>query len=272
MNVTEKILFLGTGHATVTRCYNTCFILKCGDYSLLVDGGGGNTILNNLTASGVALSDISGIFVTHTHIDHLLGILWILRMIGEDSLEGKYSGSCIVYGSNDTLNVIDYICRHTFSSAVLHSMLQRVTLYKTSHLDKVELDTKFSLMPIEVGEIVGQQLGFKATMPSGKVLVCLGDTPCKEQHILFASGADWLLCEAFCLDKDKPRYHPNNLGHETVIDAATFAEKANVKNLILYHTNDFCLSERKITYTEEARTKYSGKIYVPDDLECIICK
>lgn len=43
-----ELIVLGTGNATVTRCYNTCFALKQNNAVLLVDAGGGNGILSQL--------------------------------------------------------------------------------------------------------------------------------------------------------------------------------------------------------------------------------
>ena len=43
-----KITMLGTGHATVTNCYNTCFTISENDKHFLVDAGGGNGILKQL--------------------------------------------------------------------------------------------------------------------------------------------------------------------------------------------------------------------------------
>lgn len=43
-----KLSFLGTGNATATKCYNTCFLLEADGDFLLVDAGGGNTILSRL--------------------------------------------------------------------------------------------------------------------------------------------------------------------------------------------------------------------------------
>ena len=42
--MSEKIdiIFLGTGNALTTRCYNTCFILRSQGSQLMVDAGGGN--------------------------------------------------------------------------------------------------------------------------------------------------------------------------------------------------------------------------------------
>ena len=40
-----------------------------------------------------------------------------------------------------------------------------------------------------------------------------------------------------------------------------------MKNLVLYHTEDTRLAERKALYTKEAAEYFSGNVYVPDDLE-----
>ena len=41
MNEIEtELIMLGTGNATVTKCYNTCFIHKTKETVLLVDAGG----------------------------------------------------------------------------------------------------------------------------------------------------------------------------------------------------------------------------------------
>ncbi len=42
----EKIVMLGTGHAMVTKCFNTCFLLQNAQESVLVDCGGGNLSKN----------------------------------------------------------------------------------------------------------------------------------------------------------------------------------------------------------------------------------
>ena len=43
-----NLTLLGTGNATVTHCYNTCFVLHESGQYLLVDGGGGNGLLCQL--------------------------------------------------------------------------------------------------------------------------------------------------------------------------------------------------------------------------------
>ena len=76
-----KLTMLGTGNALVTNCYNTCFLLEDRGQTFLVDGGGGNTILSQIKSADYDWMNIRHIFVTHKHIDHLLGVIWMVRMI-----------------------------------------------------------------------------------------------------------------------------------------------------------------------------------------------
>ena len=55
MNEIEtELIMLGTGNATVTKCYNTCFILKTKESVLLVDAGGGKWNFKSVGKSGCA--------------------------------------------------------------------------------------------------------------------------------------------------------------------------------------------------------------------------
>ncbi len=68
-----KLTMLGTGNALVTECYNTCFILDDNRQYFMVDGGG-NAVLTQIKHAGYNWMDMRHIFVTHKHVDHLLGI------------------------------------------------------------------------------------------------------------------------------------------------------------------------------------------------------
>ena len=83
------ITFLGTGNAQATACYNTCFLIRDDARRLLVDAGGGNTILNRLAQAGEDWRDVRDIIVTHKHIDHLLGVVWLMRMICQGAQRGS---------------------------------------------------------------------------------------------------------------------------------------------------------------------------------------
>ena len=101
-----EITMLGTGHALVTECYNTCFVINDNGKYFMVDGGGGNTILHQIKCAGFDWMDMREIFVTHKHIDHLMGIIWMVRMICQFMNHGEYKGEANIYGHDDVIAIL----------------------------------------------------------------------------------------------------------------------------------------------------------------------
>ena len=56
----------------------------------------------------------------------------------------------------------------------------------------------------------------------------------------------------------------------TVKDACELAERFGVKNLLLYHTEDRNLVQRREKYREEGTDYFHGSLWIPDDLETIV--
>lgn len=108
-----KLTILGTGNAKVTECYNTCFVLTEGESHFLVDGGGGNGILRQLKSAGIDWTDIKTIFVTHKHIDHVMGIVWMIRMIGQGMKEGRLNYGNAWAGRRAACCFHTIVCRKT---------------------------------------------------------------------------------------------------------------------------------------------------------------
>ena len=106
-----KIIMLGTGNALVTECYNTCFILNDGKKNFLVDTGGGNRILHQLNHAGFSLNDIHDIFISHSHIDHLLGVIWIIRISAQLMNKNNFDGDINIYSHDEVISLIDEIGR-----------------------------------------------------------------------------------------------------------------------------------------------------------------
>ena len=75
----DRLLVFGTGNATVTECYNTCFSLTDGKEFLLVDAGGGNGILGILKHMKVPVERMHHAFLSHRHTDHMLGMVWVMK-------------------------------------------------------------------------------------------------------------------------------------------------------------------------------------------------
>ena len=100
-------------------------------------------------------------------------------------------------------------------------------------------------------------------------LTCCGDEPYNEENEKYALKSDYLLHEAFCLYDQADIFHPYEKHHSTVKDACQLAEKLKVKNVVLYHSEDQNIENRKELYTKEGKAYFGGKIYVPNDLETI---
>ena len=101
----------------------------------------------------------------------------------------------------------------------------------------------------------------------GKKLTCCGDEPYNPCEEKYARKSEWLLHEAFCLFSEADIFSPYEKHHSTVKDACTLAKELEVKNLLLYHTEDKNIKNRKALYTAEGRQHFDGNIYVPNDLE-----
>ena len=267
----NQITMLGTGNATVSQIYNTCFVLQTSSTLLLVDAGGGNGILSQLKKANVLISDIHHLFVTHAHTDHVLGVIWVIRMVAQCK---GYEGLLHVYGNDKVMKVIKTIIDMILAKKQLAKVAERVVFHQLEDGDCFEVgDMKLECFDIQSTK--EKQFGFRAELPSsddsGKplVLACLGDEPYNELNRRYIVGTDWMMCEAFCLYADRDTFKPYEKCHSTALDAGKLAEELGVKNLILYHTEEKTLANRKENYTREAAENFKGRIFVPDDLEVI---
>lgn len=268
---TTQITMLGTGNATVSQIYNTCFVLKTPSTLMLVDAGGGNGILAQLKKVNVQISDIHHLFVTHAHTDHVLGVIWVIRMVAQCK---GYEGLLHVYGNDKVMKVIKTIIDMILAKKQLAKVAERVVFHQLEDDDCFEVgDMKLECFDIQSTK--EKQFGFRAELPSSDesdkplVLACLGDEPYNEQNRRYIVGADWMMCEAFCLYADRDTFKPYEKCHSTALDAGKLAEELGVKNLLLYHTEEKTLANRKENYTREAAENFKGRIFVPDDLEVI---
>ena len=268
----NQIMMLGTGNATVSQIYNTCFVLQTSSTLMLVDAGGGNGILSQLKKVNVQISDIHHLFVTHAHTDHVLGVIWVIRMVAQCK---GYEGLLHVYGNDKVMKVIKTIIDMILAKKQLAKVAERVVFHQLEDGDCFEVgDMKLECFDIQSTK--EKQFGFRAELPSSSdesdkplVLACLGDEPYNEQNRRYIVGADWMMCEAFCLYADRDTFKPYEKCHSTALDAGKLAEELGVKNLILYHTEEKTLANRKENYTREAAKNFKGRIFVPDDLEVI---
>lgn len=265
-----KLTILGTGNATVTECYNTCFAMSENGKHFLVDCGGGNRILKVLKDTNIPLEDIHDIFITHEHADHILGVVWMIRLIGTKMNQGKYEGDLRIYCHSDLVSTIRTLSELTTQKKVCKHFDERILFIPLEHGDKQTIlgneVTFFDIMSTKA-----KQYGFTMDIkqPAGEVVkfTCVGDEPYNEADYEYVKDSDWLMHEAFCLFGEADKFKPYEKHHSTVREACQLAEELKVPNLVLYHTEETHLKERKELYTAEGKQYYHGNLYVPDDLD-----
>ena len=161
-----KLTILGTGNAAVSECYNTCFVLSDKEEHFLVDAGGGNRILKLLKDAGIELEDIHDIFVTHEHIDHVLGVIWLIRMIGQRMNQGRYEGDLRIYCHQELAEKIQTIASLTIQKKVCKHMGERI------QFDIVESGEQRRIMgcPVtffDIASTKAKQFGFTMKLKNG---------------------------------------------------------------------------------------------------------
>jgi len=264
-----KLTMLGTGNALVTECYNTCFVISDGDKNFLVDGGGGSGILRQLKHAGFNWQDMRENFLTHKHIDHFTGILWLVRMICQYMHQREYVGEAKIYGHAEVLQLLDDVAKKLLQPKETRFIGERLHFIPVADGEVLNVIGRATTF-FDIHSTKAKQFGFSMDIGGGKILTCCGDEPCNDYGKIYAENSEWLLHEAFCLYSQADIFDPYGKNHSTVKDACELAENLHVKNLLLYHTEDKNLSARKKLYCAEGQKYFHGKIYVPDDLETLV--
>ena len=263
-----KLTLLGTGDAIVTDCYNTCFVLSEGDEAFLTDGGGGIALLHQLKAANIDWHSIKNIFVTHKHIDHLLGIIWIMRVICDAMNHNKYDGTVNLYAHEEVVGLLRDMAQKLFKSKDFGFVDNGMNLITVADGETREIMGR-EVTFFDIHSTKAKQFGYVMQNVGGGKLTCCGDEPFCEQNRALIEGSRWLLHESFCLYAEREKYNPYEKNHCTVKEAAENAQSLGVENLVIYHTEQDNLKNRPALYTAEARQYFGGNIFVPYDLDVI---
>ncbi len=288
-----SVLFAGTGGSVPTaRRGLPASLVSAGGDRLLVDCGEG-TQRQLLRSSG--LPDLDGIFLTHYHADHWLGLPGMLKTFdlrgreaplaihGPPGLHALFAGLRPLYGRVGYPLELRELDRHedvAFEGYVVSPfpVEHRVVAYGYAVIEDdragrfdVEAAAALGVAPgpdfgrLQRGEPVGavrpeQVVGEDRP---GRRLVFSGDTaPCQAVEAL-AQGADLLVHEATFTDAERVR--ARQTGHSTARQAAELARDAGVRLLALTHlsTRHFPREVR-----DEAREAFAETV-VPRDFDVV---
>ena len=272
----DKITMLGTGHAMTFDCFNTCFVYENENGKMLVDTGGGGQLMKQLRDAGINDREITHVFISHQHTDHLMGLPWLFRGLG-----GPGGGRELTLYLHEELMTVAMGMLKLLFPENFERLPESVRFVTVHHGDETEiLGRKVRFLDLHSPNVT--QYGFKMELEDGRNLVFHGDVPFHESNRQELEGTDWLLHEAFNLSTEHMGPPPGGPGmpppggpgkgrpgHSTVKEAASYAQSLGVKNLLLFHGSDNDLPHRQERYTKEAREVFTGNILVPYDLDVI---
>lgn len=231
---------------------------------LLVDAGGGNGIVGRLLSCDIRPDELRNLFITHSHADHILGAVWIVRAVNKAIDDGTRTERMRVLGDTDTLHALITICRLTLLPRHYTQMNRNFDFIDVRKQPVQIIDgAKFEFF--NVGSENVSQTGFRTVLSNGQSLAVTGDEALTASNLHHCRDFDWVVCGAFCRQADAEIFRPYEKHHFTVADVARAAESARVRNLVIVHCEDTDLDKRDSLYAAEAAAYFSGRVITPRD-------
>ena len=183
-----KLTLLGTGNALVTECYNTCFVLSEGEKHFMIDAGGGNTVLRQLKRAGIDVNAIHDLFLTHKHVDHFMGIIWMIRVICQNMQKGVYHGEARIYGHAEVIEQVHQVAHMLLGKKQTKYIGDRVHLIAVADGETREIQGN-AVTFFDIQSTKAKQFGFSMEYAEGKKLTCCGDEPYNECEQKYAQNS-----------------------------------------------------------------------------------
>lgn len=262
-----KLIMLGTGNGGTLDLYNTCFVIQNSNGNFLIDLGGSIEIIKRLEQAKIDYKSIEHIFVSHSHTDHILGLFWYFKKISqvikhENSLQKRN-----VYCNDVVFETIKEVSKYILPKSLMDLIYQNFNFIVLNDGDEYLINgVLYKFFDIHAKGT--KQFGFMCNI-NDKQLAFLGDETLNPSLYHTIQNFDYVMHEAFCLESEENIFHAYEKNHSTTKSVSEIMNRLNIKNLILYHTEDSHKEKRKELYTLEAQRYFKGKIFVPNDLEVI---
>ena len=247
--------------------YNTCFVISNDIGHFLVDTGGGCEVRKRLRRANIDIKEIKDIFVSHSHTDHILGLIWMYKKLGALKMHNEIKDKINVYCNDVVYEAIKGVSKYVLPEKlikILDDVINYVIL-RDGDMHNI-CGTDYTFFDIHANGT--KQFGFKFVY-NEQTIIFLGDETLKPKLYNMVRGADFVMHEALCLDSEADIFHPYEKNHSTALSAAKIMQELSVKTLLLYHAEDNLGDGRKDAYTKEAKSVFSGNVLVPDELEVI---
>lgn len=233
---------------------------------MIQDGGSG--VIKQIRDIGVDIKNIHDCFISHKHIDHLLGIFYVLRVITSMMGAGVYEGNFNIYCDKEITELIKDFFVKTSYPELIREFEKRVIFHNLENHEILKI-IDYNIEVLDMYSYECNQFGFQTKLNNNKILTFMGDVPCSEKLFDKIRNTDWVLHEVFCMESEEKIFKAREKNHSTLKDVTEKMERLNIKNLVVWHTKDNNIEKRKELYTKEAKEYFTGNIYVPEDLEII---
>lgn len=199
---TIKVTLLGTGSPIpLIERFGPSILVEANGDKLLFDVGRGASV--RLWQSGVALGDVSAVFFTHLHSDHVSGFpdFWLTGMLPNKSF-GHRNEPLHVYGPAGTKDMMTHLVQAyaadigfreadekvpPAAAEILAEDIRQGVVYNKNGV-------KVTAFDVDHGEPVKPAVGYRIDY-AGRSVVLSGDTRVSENLIRFAAGCDVLFHE-----------------------------------------------------------------------------
>jgi len=119
----SEIIMLGTGNGGTIDLYNTCFLIKNEKGVLLVDTGGSIELIKRLKQASVNLEDIKDIFISHSHTDHILGLIWLFKKMSRMVMHGEIKEKINIYCNDVVYDAIKGVSKYILPSLLIEAII-----------------------------------------------------------------------------------------------------------------------------------------------------
>jgi ribonuclease BN (tRNA processing enzyme) len=255
-NFSAQLIFLGTGTGVPSaERASPAVLLKLPKINLLIDLGPGT--LRQLARLSVSIPEIDYLLLTHLHPDHSADLVPFLfagkyppylsnrrpcTLIAGNAIDSFYQGLRNVYG-----HWIEWP----------PGLLRISPLPQDRTWEKEWPDFTLRSTPVEH---TSSSLGYRITLPDGKVLVFSGDSDYSTSLVELAQEADWLVCECSFPEEEKAT------GHLIPSLAGRIAREAGVGQLILTHFYPECQGRDLLG---PCAREYKGPIILAEDFQIV---
>ena len=278
-----KVTLLGTGDPTprIDR-FGPSTLVEAGTEKLLFDVGRGAT--QRIFQLGMPLRAVTGVFLTHFHSDHTVGLpdLWLtgwlsprfggrmtpFRIWGPTGTQELMSGLETAYQADIKIRIEDQNYGPEGISIVAEDIAEGVVFERNG--------VRVTAFDVDHGDVIKPALGYRVDY-GGRSVVISGDTRFSENLIQFSTGADLLIHEVGAARAELLAKSEGARGiiahHTTPEEAGMVFDRVRPRLAVYSHVAllfDPTIGAPTIEELEtRTRTTYSGPLETGEDLMTI---